>query len=175
MPDIGSVNANLYAGKTSSTTSTDNTKKMAEDKTSLTVSDFYKLLAAQMKYQDADNPMDTSEMMAQMVQTQMVQAITDMTTMSTTTYAASMVGKEVTVAEVDSNGQYIGKSNGLVTGVVLGSTPVICIGNKSYFLSQIMLVGKEPVVEETKPNPDEPKPEEPKPEVPEGGESTDKA
>ena len=41
----------------------------------LSIEDFYKLLAAQLRYQDADNPMDTSEMMAQMVQTQMIDTI----------------------------------------------------------------------------------------------------
>ena len=48
--------------------------------TELTMTDFYQLLAAQLKYQDADNPMDTSQMMAQMVQTQMITALTHMTT-----------------------------------------------------------------------------------------------
>ncbi|HCR82063.1 MAG TPA: flagellar hook capping protein, partial [Lachnospiraceae bacterium] len=62
----------------------------------LSINDFYKLLAAQMQYQDADNPMDTSEMMAQMVQTHMIEAITNMSTINTITYASSMVGKEVT-------------------------------------------------------------------------------
>ena len=88
------------------------------------MTDFYTLLAAQMKYQDADNPMDTSEMMASMVQTQMIQAISEMTTMQMTTYAASMIGKEVTVAEVDANGQYTGDKVGTVTSVLLGSSPV---------------------------------------------------
>lgn len=133
---VGSTYSNQYIQKQSAT--------MAEDNTSLSISDFYQLLAAQLKYQDADNPMDTSEMMAQMVQTQMVEAINTMSTISTTTYAASMIGHEVTVAEVNSYGQYTGKSSGIVTGVVLGSDPIIYIGENAYSLSQIMLVGKEP-------------------------------
>ena len=87
----------------------------------LTMTDFYQLLAAQLKYQDADNPMDTSQMMAQMVQTQMIQAITQMTNNNTTTYVASMVGKNVTVKEVDELGRPTGDvTKGDVTGVVLG-------------------------------------------------------
>lgn len=125
-------------------TNTNSMPKVAEDKTSLSISDFYKLLATQMKYQDADNPMSSSEMMAQMVQTQMIEAITNMSAVSTTSYAATMIGKEVTVAEVDANGQYAGKTSGIVTGVILGNTPVIYIGEKGYYLSQIMVIGKEP-------------------------------
>lgn len=126
--------------------------QMAEDKTTLSISDFYKLLAAQLKYQDADNPMNTSEMMAQMVQTQMVDAINTMSTVSTTTYAASMIGKEITVAELDDKGQFTGdKTSGVVTGVILGSPPIVYVDEKPYFLSQIMVIGKEPPPKEDKP------------------------
>ena len=52
----------------------------------LTMTDFYKLMAAQMQYQDPDNPMDTSELMAQMVQSKMITAIAQMTSISTTSY-----------------------------------------------------------------------------------------
>ena len=117
--------------------------------TELTMTDFYQLLAAQFKYQDADNPMDTSQMMAQMVQTQMISALTHMTTaindlslVNTTTYAVSMVGKDVTVAELDEKGQYTGNQiAGTVSGVALGTKPLIYIDGKSYSLSQVMNIG----------------------------------
>lgn len=120
------------------------TTPTTEANAQLSLTDFYTLLAAQMKYQDADNPMDTSEMMASMVQTQMIQAINDMNSMQMTTYAASMIGKEVTIAEVDSNGQYKGEVEGTVTSVLLGSSPMIFIGDKAYYLNQIMSIGTLP-------------------------------
>ena len=108
----------------------------------LTMTDFYKLMAAQMQYQDPDNPMDTSELMAQMVQSKMITAIAQMTSISTTTYATSMVGTEVTVAEVDEKGVGTGEyTKGKVTGVVLGDNPIIYVDGKLYSLSQIMSVG----------------------------------
>ncbi len=111
----------------------------------LTMTDFYTLLAAQLKYQDADNPMDTAEMMAQMVQTQMIQAITNMTTNNTTTYMASMVGKTVTVNELDEKGKQTGETvKGEVTGVVLGSDAKFFINGKSYSASQLISVGEIP-------------------------------
>lgn len=115
----------------------------------LSMTDFYQLLATQLQYQDADNPMDTAEMMSQLVQTQMSQtidqmttAISDLTTVNMFSYAASMMGKEVTVAEVDEQGNYTGKeTKGLVEGVSLGSVPTITIDGKEYSLMQIMSVG----------------------------------
>jgi len=124
----------------------------------LTMTDFYTLLAAQLKYQDADNPMDTAEMMGQMVQTQMIQAITTMTSNNTTTYAASMVGKNVTVEEVDEKGRKtMETTSGTVTGVVLGTDPTIFINGKGYKISQVSAIGETNVTaakpdEATKPN-----------------------
>lgn len=115
----------------------------------LSIDDFYKLLATQMKYQDADNPMDTSQMMAQMVQTQMVEALTQMTQTNTITYAASMVGKEVSMAEIDEFGMFTGEvTKGQVTGLLMGDSPILFIGEKGYFMSQIMTIGEVPVKEE---------------------------
>ena len=111
MPDISALaSTSLYAGNTAqnvrTTGSTSTTDSSLSEKavTSLSMTDFYELLATQLQYQDADNPMDTSEMMNQLVQTQMSQmidqmttAVTDLTTVNLMSYASSMMGKEVTV------------------------------------------------------------------------------
>ncbi len=109
------------------------------------MNDFYNLMAAQMKYQDMDNPMDTAEMLNQMVQTQMITAITEMTSMNLTTYATSMTGQTVTVAELDMNGAYTGKNTtGVVEGVILGDDPILFINGNPYSLSQVVSVGTVP-------------------------------
>lgn len=109
----------------------------------LTMTDFYKLMAAQMQYQDPDNPMDTSELMSTMVQSKMITAMAQMTSTSMITYATSMLGKEVRVAEVDSLGRGTGEyTKGTITGVSLaGESPTVFIGDKEYTMSQIMSVG----------------------------------
>lgn len=120
-----------------------------ESSTELTMTDFYQLLAAQLKYQDADNPMDTSQMMVQMVQTQMITALNNMTTtindlalVNTTSYAASMIGKEVTVAKLGVDGKYNGETvTGTVTSVNLGNPPSVMVDGESYHLSQLMEIG----------------------------------
>ncbi len=82
----------------------------SNDKNTLTIESYFKLLAAQLSCQDMTNPMDNSEMMAQMVQMAMVQSLSTMTSTmqastqaSTQTYAASLVGQEVTVAVTEEN------------------------------------------------------------------------
>ncbi len=129
-------------------------KEVSGTSKEMTMTDFYKLLAAQMKYQDADNPMDTSEMMAQMVQTQMIQAITQMTQNNQNNQATSLIGQTVTVYETDENGERTSDvTTGEVSYVTMGSAtrgiePKIFIGGKSYELSQIAAVGEQPTVED---------------------------
>ncbi len=112
----------------------------------LTTDDFYELLAAQLKYQDADNPMDTAEMMNQMVQTQMIEAITQMTTTNLMQYTMSMMGKELTMADIDeATGVFNGQTTtGEITGIIFGDDPILFIGEQDYRLSQIMSVGTIP-------------------------------
>ncbi len=149
MPDVNGINnTNLYNATMATSTN--------EAPGTLTMNDFYELLAAQLKYQDADNPMDTAQMMEQMVQTQMIDAITQMSAMNMTTYASSMMGKEVIVAEVDMNGLGTGVNvSGVVTGVILGNDPIIYVDGTAYSMGQIMAVGDIPNVPVTDSNVDE--------------------
>ena len=71
---------------------------------------FFQLLATQLQNQDMTNPMDNSEIMNQMTQMAMVQSISsmtdamkNMTTINSQTYAASLVGQEVTMAVTEEN------------------------------------------------------------------------
>lgn len=82
----------------------------ANDKNTITMTGFFQLLATQLQNQDMTNPMDNSEIMAQMTQMAMVQAMTTMTdtmkntsAVNTQTYAAGLVGQEVTMAVTEKN------------------------------------------------------------------------
>lgn len=119
-------------------------KSKSNTKTTLELNDFLRLMAAQLQNQDMNNPLNESEMMAQMAQMATMQAMTTMTDVAATTYSASLVGKEVTLAQIDEDNkvqQLIGK----VTGAGLyNGKQVIFVGGKSYSLSQIMAVGELP-------------------------------
>lgn len=113
----------------------------------LDMNDFLTLMVAMFQNQDIDNAASTTDMMNQMVQMSVVQAITNISTLiddsTVLTYAASLVGKEVTV------GQYVGKELKEIVGVVTGTgtlngQQVIFIGDESYYLNDVMAVGRLP-------------------------------
>ncbi len=113
----------------------------------LDMTDFLTLMVAMFQNQDIDNTASTTDMMNQMVQMSVVQAITDISTLiedtQTLTYAASLVGKKVIVAK-NSGGDLI-EDHGWVTGTgMLNGDQVIFVNDKAYKLSEIMAVGKIP-------------------------------
>lgn len=126
----------------------------------LTSTDFLKLLAAQLQYQDMTNPMSNSEMMSTLTQmssmnatNSMVNAIStvtssmnDMLTVNLTSYATGMMGKEVTIALVDKDGKATGeKITGVVEGISLyEGSPMVYVDGKGYPLSQVMSIGTVP-------------------------------
>lgn len=131
--------------------------------------DFLQLIVAQMKNQDMMNPMNDTEFIGQMAQMAVMQSVNDMTAVSMSQYATSMLGKEITAAVMDPN-KGLQTTEGVVTGVSLfEGQPIIYVGDKSFTLGNIMAVGKLPKPDKpdpddtNKPNPDETTPPEVKP------------
>lgn len=73
--------------------------------TGLDMTDFLSLMVAQFQNQDPDNAASTTDMLNQMVQMSMIQAITNITYAATMLYTSSLVGKEVTIGQYDSEGK----------------------------------------------------------------------
>lgn len=133
---------------------------------SLDMTDFLQLMVAQFQNQSIDDTASTTDMLNQLVQISVVQAITNITDATIMTYAGSLVGKEVTVARVNDKG-VLEEVVGTVTGTgSYGGQQVVFVDGESYYLSEIMAVGRLPKVEEPE-NPD-------KPDAPEGGGTEDK-
>ncbi len=111
---------------------------------SLDMTDFLTLMVTELTNQSIDQTADTSDMLNQLVQMQMVQALVNMTDASVMSYAASLVGKEVTVGQYDSEGK-LEEIVGTVTGTgSYNGQQVVFIGDKYYFLSEILAVGRLP-------------------------------
>ncbi|MBR3569550.1 MAG: hypothetical protein IKN96_01945 [Oscillibacter sp.] len=113
----------------------------------LQMEDFLQLMVATFQNQTIDNQADISDMMNQMVQMSVVQAISNISSLITDTtnlsYAASLVGKEVIVAQ--QSGRTTNQISGTVTGTgMLDGSPVVFMGDKSYWLSDVMAVGSLP-------------------------------
>ena len=119
------------------------TQAASTSSNTLTTDDYWKLMAAQLQYQDMSNPMDNSEMMNQMTQMSSMSAMSKLTeavanfstvtnnlsTVTLTTYSTGLLGKEVT---------------GTVTGVDLTGATAVYVDGKKYELSQVMSVGEVP-------------------------------
>lgn len=131
-------------------------KDVQANNSSLSMDDFWKLLAAQLQYQDMTNPMSNSEMMGQLTQMATMNAMdsmgdtitaamNSMSQISLSSYATGLLGQEITVADLDKDGKLVGETTGKVEGVALtGSNPYIYVNGTQYSLSQIVSMGKVP-------------------------------
>lgn len=113
----------------------------------LDMDDFLTLMVTQLQNQTIDNNADPSDMLNQLVQMSMIEAITNITDATVMMYAGSLVGKEVTVGKVGADGK-LEEIVGTVTGTgMAGGQQVIFVDGVSYYLSDIMAVGRLPEVE----------------------------
>ena len=117
----------------------------------LDMSDFMALMVAQFTNQGLDATADIGDMLNQLVQMQMVTALSSMSTAMNTmtdasimTYAASLVGKEVTVAGYDADGNYMEVIGNVTATGSYGGEQVIFVNDDMYHMSQIIAVGRLP-------------------------------
>ncbi|SFG25093.1 flagellar hook assembly protein FlgD [Oribacterium sp. WCC10] len=142
MADVSSVSG------TSSPYTTGHYTPESNEKNTLTISSYFKLLSAQLANQDYTSPMDNSEMLAQMSQMAMVQSLTSMTksvesqiAFAKQSYSVGMIGKEITVmTETDSTGQTATKTGTVEAVYLTEDEPVIRLKGDTtdYKLSQIV-------------------------------------
>ena len=169
---LNSLNT-AYSTKTTSPSISDlerqgiNVIEDGED-TGLQFEDFLQLMVQQLQNQTMDNTADTSEMLNQLVQmstVEMLSSVKDgleaLINASTLNYAASLVGKTVTVGRLDDEGK-LEEVVGTVTGTgTYQGISVIFVDGEMYALNDIMAIGELPELPE-------------EPEAPEeGGESGD--
>ncbi|MBD5134327.1 MAG: hypothetical protein HDT38_07665 [Clostridiales bacterium] len=145
MADIASLTQAVSTPSASKSTS-------RKGNTELEMQDFLQLMIVQLQNQTIDDTMDTSEMMNQMVQMQMITAITNMNETSIMTYASSLVGKVVTIGIVNGNSLEEREVEVIGTGVSNGQQVIFGKDGKgnveTYALNQIMAVGRLPDIQE---------------------------
>lgn len=118
--------------------------KVQKEKESLDMKDFLNLLVAQMTNQDAMNPMDNTEFIAQMAQFSSLQAMSDLTEISMQGQATSLIGKNVVVAKYDSKGE-IEVQEGIVQRVTIhGGKTKLYVNDIEYDYSNVMEIKQIP-------------------------------
>ena len=144
MSDFMSDLANMQINSVLSSTAAKTTKNKSAGSTALDMTDFLTMMVAQFQNQDPENVASTTDMLNQMVQMSMIQAITNITDAATMIYSSSLVGKEVTVGQFDSDGK-LQEIVGTVTGTgTYNGNPVVFVDGVSYNLSSILAVGRLP-------------------------------
>ena len=114
-----------------------------ENSNTLNMDDFLLLMVTQLQNQSIDNATDTSDMLNQMVQVSVIEAINNISNLigdsTTMTYAASLVGKNVLV-----------EKEGIVkgTGTLNGQQVIFLEDDSCFYLTDIMAVGKLPADKE---------------------------
>lgn len=110
--------------------------------------DFLSLMVEQMKNQDFSNPTDNSEYIAQLAQFNSLQQMQQMTYYTNASFAASLVGKTVTMASVNKNGE-MEQVTDVVTAVKMnGQSFEIIVDGKTYTTSNLMeIVTEKPETE----------------------------
>ena len=124
-----SAGNSVFSKYTGSYVDTTSNKVDSTDTTNsyLSFDSYLQLLVAQMQNQDFNDPMDDSEVLAQMAQYSMLEGIKNMTQQSAMSYATSLVGQVVTVD--DGSGAY----TGLVESVtVKNGEPWLMIDGMAY-------------------------------------------
>ena len=110
------------------------------DNSSLTASDFLSLFVTQLQNQDFNDPMDNSEMMNQITQLSNMQMMQQMASYSKSSYAMSLVGKNVTASRYNVSGG-LDTTTGIVDKVSLVDDEYLFyIDGKTYTMEQIMEV-----------------------------------
>jgi flagellar basal-body rod modification protein FlgD len=143
---VDPINNAASTAKTNQVTGETTAKKNSD----LSTESFFKLLAAQLQNQDMSNPMDNSEMMTQMTQIAMMQAMQNFSTamddsakVNTINYGTSMMGKKVAIAYTDKDGNLVNKQ-GIVDRVdIYNGAPKLYLSGdstNSYAVSSIMSV-----------------------------------
>lgn len=101
---------------------------------SLDFDGYLQLLVAQMSNQDFNDPMSDSDLLNQMAQYSMLEGIKDMTQQTAISYAASLVGKVVTVT--DSDGLYY--HTGVISSISIeDGKPSVMIDGQAFKSSDI--------------------------------------
>ena len=142
---INSVGAaSNSANRIMQTTENGNKYWMAdESNNSLGIDDFLTLMVAQLSNQDFNNPTDNTQFIAQMAQFTALQLQKEMLFATNSNFAASLVGKNVIMAELNEKGELV-KTEGVVEKVLMTSSGCqIVVGGKTFTLENLMEIVNE--------------------------------
>lgn len=128
------TNSSIYLSDASSTTSKES------DNSTLSMTDFYTLISAQLQNQSMYDTVDNTEFISQMVQFSMLSQMEDLQNSVESTNTMSMLGKTVSIVETDTSGTEI-----LTTGTVEkvtydNGTPYLYVDGSYHEASSVLTI-----------------------------------
>lgn len=136
------ASASGTTNKTSGTGNTYNAVFSDKGTNELTADDFLQLMVQQLKNQDFMNPLDDSQYLSQLAQFSSMQQMKELAEYSKSNYVMSLIGKNVTVANISVSGT-VNKDTGPVEKVSLVDNEYrIYVNGTSYTLNQIMEINQ---------------------------------
>lgn len=129
--DVSSILASNAAAASSVSSSS------SSSRSTLSMDNFYQLLAAQLKYQDPSESTDSTEYMGQMAQFATLEAVNNLSTAFSAMQASQTVGKSVLYNSTDSLGNSTVLSGKVEAVDLSGSTPTCYINGDWVDLSAV--------------------------------------
>ncbi len=121
-------------------TSTDTSTSSSSSNTSIDFQSFLELLAAELQYQDPQDPVSSTEYVSQMASFNSLSQLQTITNSLDATQAYDLIGKSVTYGTTDSTGT-VTYSTGTVDSVTLkNNVPYLNIGSLQVELSAVNTV-----------------------------------
>jgi flagellar basal-body rod modification protein FlgD len=116
----------------------------ASSASSLDMDDFLNLLVAQLKNQDAMNPMDNTQFISQLAQFSSLKAMTEMSEITKQTQATSLIGKTVAMASYDDSGNVVTTEGKVEKVTIYGGETNIYVNGEAFKYSNLMEIKTEP-------------------------------
>jgi len=116
-------------------------KAKSEENSTLSMDDFFTLLSAQMQNQTMYDSVDTADYMAQLVQYTTLAQLQELTSSSATSYAVSLIGKNVEVLGTSADGEKTYLTGTVEQVAFEDGTPYVLVGGVYYEASEIQAVG----------------------------------
>ena len=143
-----SVTAADFYSSASTSASLSEAKTKSEENSTLSMDDFFTLLSAQMQNQTMYDSVDTADYMAQLVQYTTLAQLQELTASTATSYAVSLIGKNVEVLGTTEDGEEAYLSGTVEQVAFDGGTPYVLVGGVYYEASDILAVGPADTVSE---------------------------
>lgn len=115
-------------------------KTRSEKNGDLSMNDFFTLLAAQMQNQSMYDSVDTSQYMTQLAQYTQLAQLQQLNASTSTSYAVSLIGKEISLATTDAVGNELLVSGKVEEVAFQDGTPYMRVGDTFYKTSEVLSV-----------------------------------